>query len=257
MKTPSLKIALSALTVLLSCTITSAETVAQFAASLRPPPNGGFYARFRMQIVDQKEKQTLQLHMKGRNVGDKNELLCQVIYPKNRKGEGVLIRRKNGRFLSAALADASGRVKQLSKQELKRPLFGSAMCLEDLNQSFFEWPNQRQRGVAAIRKTPCIVMESRPPNNPSPIYGLIVSWIDSAKRVAIRIEKFAPNKKLVRVIVADKVVKLRNGRYGVKRFTVSTPTSARTTILEGVSHKIVEYGNSSFTLDALKHVSAP
>ncbi len=131
------------------------------------------------------------------------------------------------------------------------------MCLEDLNQNFLEWPNQRQRGTATVDKTPCVVIESRPNETDTPIYGLIVCWIDNQKRVAVRIEKFLPNKKLARVIVADKVVKLRNGRYGVKKFTVSTPTTSRTTILEGVSHKTVNYDDSAFTLNAMKHVSAP
>ena len=68
----------------------TANDLASRLSALRQ--NGASYVRVRMEIKGA-TKETLQLQIKERRTKNSSEVVYQVLYPKERKGESVLLRK--------------------------------------------------------------------------------------------------------------------------------------------------------------------
>ena len=89
----------------------------QLAAKLRAKETGSTLVRIRM--VDGKG-QTLQVQIKSRVSGSTADVVYQILFPKERKGESVLLHRSGNKF-SATLFTPPNTIKQiveLSQAEL-------------------------------------------------------------------------------------------------------------------------------------------
>src|SRR5690349_2641343 len=70
----------------------SSITAHELASRLSALRDGVSYVRLRMEIKGD-AKETLQLQIKERRTIDSSEVVYQVLYPKERKGESVLLRK--------------------------------------------------------------------------------------------------------------------------------------------------------------------
>src|SRR5262245_39716703 len=70
----------------------SSMTANDLASRLSALRHGVLYVRLRMEIKGA-AKETLQLQIKERRTTNSSEVVYQVLYPKERKGESVLLRK--------------------------------------------------------------------------------------------------------------------------------------------------------------------
>jgi len=62
-------------------------------------------------------------------------------------------------------------------------------------------------GSEVINRVDCQILESKPDSASDSIYGKVRSWIDPARSVPLRIEKYSASGELVRRIDTDKVAR--------------------------------------------------
>src|SRR3954464_7294247 len=74
----------------------SDEAGSQLAAKLRAKESGSTFVRIRMQSGS--GNQTLQVQIKSRVSNAASDIIYQILFPKERKGESVLLHRSGSKF---------------------------------------------------------------------------------------------------------------------------------------------------------------
>lgn len=216
--------------------------------------DGESYIRLRMEIAGAK-KETLQLQIKQRRIKAGSEVLYQVLFPKERKGEAVLLRKIGSRPATGSTLTAGGSLQPISK--LQTPLFGGELSYEDIIDNFFGWEQQAIVGTDTVDGVNCQVLESKPGKGNRSSYGSVKSWIDVRRMVPLRVEKYSDSGQLVRQIVTTKVVS-DAGRHIPANLSVSSGGKEAPTVIEGsrIRHD-VKYGDTGFSEAGVKDIAAP
>ena len=136
-------------------------------------------------------------------------MLYQVLWPAESKGQSLLIERR-GDSVTGFLFEPPGTVKKLSATLLAQPFFGSDLAIEDLAEDFWDWPSQKIVGEETIDKRLCTIVESRPPANAESSYLVVKTWIAPELALPLRVEKYGKNRRLIRRIMADRIMKVNN-----------------------------------------------
>ncbi len=181
-------------------------------------------------------KTVLQLQIKSRRSSSTTELVYQVLWPKERKGEGFLLKKSGNGASSGTLRVLPNTLKNLSSSELKEGIFGSDLSYEDLVENFYSWGDQAIIGTEVVERVSCQVLESKPSGSASP-YSKVQSWIDLKRMVPLRVDKYSRSGKLVRRIITTRVAKDDRGREIPASFSVQGPGLGAPTIIEGASSK--------------------
>src|ERR1044071_1887259 len=84
-------------TLLLSTAANAADSGADLAASLRAKEQGSSFVRIRMQLGSG-DNQVLQVQIKSRVSDAASDIVYQILFPKERKGESVLLHRSGQKF---------------------------------------------------------------------------------------------------------------------------------------------------------------
>src|SRR5256714_13848944 len=126
------------------------DTGSQLAAKLRAKESGSTLVRIRMQAGNQ----ILQVQIKSRVSAGAADIVYQILFPKERKGESVLLHRAGNKF-SATLFTPQNNLKSIGSAEIKQSLFGSDLCYEDIIDSPFAWSQQTIVGTENMDATPC------------------------------------------------------------------------------------------------------
>ena len=236
----------------LPLTAGAAESAPDLAAALRAKEAGSTFVRVRMQ-VGSGENQVLQLQIKSRVSDATSDIVYQVLFPKERKGESVLLHRSGEKFNGSALTGNT--VKSIAADQMKQPLFGSDLSYEDIIDNPFRWSQQAVVGNEPVDNIPCQILESKPGKHSSS-YASVKTWVDPRRLVPLRIEKYDSSGKLVRRINITRVLLDGNDSlpadlkvYG-PRGTVTEITGSR--IKRGLN-----YPDTEFTPDGLKQLNAP
>jgi hypothetical protein len=216
--------------------------------------HGTSYVRLRMEIKGA-TNETLQLQIKERRTKDSFEIVYQVLYPKGRKGESVLLRRIGNQPASGSVFVPPNTVRPID--DLKEPLFGSDLSYEDVVENFFAWEQQAIVGTEKVDGVTCPILESKPGEGRRSIYGSVRSWIDVRRLVPLRVEKYASSGQLLRRIDTTRVV-ADAGHHIPADLTVGEARPDSTTLLDGsrISHNVA-YTDSDFTAEGLKEIAAP
>ena len=74
----------------------AADTASELATKLRAKQSGSMFVRIRMEIGSG-ENQTLQIQIKSRVSDAAGDIVYQILFPKERKGESVLLHRSGNR----------------------------------------------------------------------------------------------------------------------------------------------------------------
>src|SRR5687768_6091635 len=138
--------------------------------------DGTSYIRLRMEISGG-AKDALQLQIKSRASRAGTDLVYQVLFPKDRKGEAVLLRRSGGR-MSGAVFTPPDTVRPLASAQFDEPLFGSDLCYEDVIDNFFAWGQQAIVGTEVVDRVNCTILESKPGKGDRSSYSSVRSWVD-------------------------------------------------------------------------------
>jgi hypothetical protein len=117
-------------------TMTGKELAARLSEQRQ---NGSSYVRLRMDI-NGATKETLQLQIKERRMKSSTEVVYQVLFPKERKGESVLVRKIENRAATGSIFVPPNTLRSID--DLKGPLLGSDLAYEDIVDNFFAWDQQ-------------------------------------------------------------------------------------------------------------------
>jgi hypothetical protein len=216
--------------------------------------NGASYVRLRMEIKGA-TRETLQLQIKERRTKDSSDVVYQVLYPKERKGESVLLRKTGTLPARGSVFVPPNSVRPID--DLKEPLLGSDLSYEDVIENFFAWQQQAIVGTEEVQGVKCTILESKPGREERSIYGSVRSWIDVRRLVPLRVEKYASSGQLLRRIDTTRVV-ADAGQHIPADLTVSGARPDSSTLLDGsrIRHNVI-YTDRDFTVEALKEIATP
>jgi outer membrane lipoprotein-sorting protein len=230
--------------------LSASELAARLSAKHQ---DGTAYIRLRM---EQSAGVALQLHIKSRVSRGNTELIYQVLFPKERKGESVLL-RKSGNQLSGVFFRPPDASRQLTVAQLDEPLFGSDLSYEDVIDSFFTWDQQAIVGTEVVDRVNCTILESKPSKGRRSSYSSVRSWVDPRRLVPLRVEKYSSPGHLTRRFDTTRVVTDDKGRAIPANLTVRGPNGS-VTELDGsrIKHD-VKFSDAEFTAEGLKAVTVP
>lgn len=213
--------------------------------------DGASYVRLRMEISGAK-KETLQLQIKQRRTKHAAEVVYQVLWPKERKGESVLVRKVGSRAANGSVFVPPNTVRAID--DMSAPLFGSDLSYEDLVEDCYAWDQQALVGTEEVDGVACQILESKPGKSERSSYSRVRSWIDLRRLVPLRIEKYA-GSQVVRRIDTTRVV-TDAGHAIPANLLVRKPGSASATALDGsrIKHDVT-YSDREFTSEGLGEIA--
>jgi hypothetical protein len=261
-KTMSSRISLACLGILVAITcsaepdpvlLSARELAARLAAKQQ---DGNAYVRMRMEISGA-AKTTMQLELKSRASRGGTEVVYRVLWPKERKGEAVLLRKIGSRPITGAIFSPSSGLRTLSGFQDR--LFDGDLSYEDAVDNFFAWDQQEIVGTETVDRVNCQVLESKPGKGAHSSYSSVRSWIDPRRLVPLRVEKYGPSGKLLRRIDTSRIVTDDRQRTIPANFVVRGPGGSSVTDIDGarIRHG-VNFSDEEFTPEGLKRgASAP
>ena len=230
------------------------QSASDLAAGLRAKEQGSSFVRVRMQIGSG-QNQILQLQIKSRVADAASDIVYQVLFPKERKGESVLLHRSGEKFNGTTLTPPNT-VKPIAAEQMTQSLFGSDLSYEDIIDNPFRWSEQAIAGTENIDNIACQILESKPGKSHSSSYSSVKSWIDPKRLVPLRIEKYDSSGKVLRRINITRVLLDGNDSLPAD-LKVYGPKGGATAISGSRIKRGVNYADGEFTPDGLKQLTAP
>lgn len=230
----------------------SAGELASRLSALRA--DGASYVRLRLEIKGASSA-TLQLQIKQRQTKDAAEIVYQILFPKERKGESVLLRKTGSRPATGTVFLPPNTVRAID--DLQAPLLGSDLSCEDVIENFFAWAQQTAVGSEEVDGVTCQILESKPGKGDRSNYGSVRSWIDTRRMVPLRVEKYSRSGQLLRRIDTTRVV-ADAGHHLPANLTVRGTRADSSTLLDGskIRHDVT-YTDRDFTAEGLKEIAPP
>jgi len=223
----------------LAAAIQDGSSTVRLKLETRPSPNG--------------PKSAIQVAVKSRRSATSTDLVYQILWPKERKGEAFLLRRSDTRPATGAVFTPPDSLRPLSASSLQEAVFGTDLAYEDLLDNFFAWEQHSLVGTEVVDRIPCHILESKPGKGTRSTYARVRSWIDTKKLVPMRIEKYLPSGELERRIDTTRVAKDDTGRPVAASFSVRRPGQGSLTELEGSnSRHDITLTDADFTPEALR-----
>lgn len=195
-------------------------------------------------------KHVRQLLIKGHRDAGQSTMLYQQVWPGESPGPTLVV-EDAGDHPPQGFLHQSGRAVQLTVPMLADQVFDSDLTIEDLTQSFWDWPSREIVGEEAIGEYRCAIVEFRPgPNTPTE-YSLVKVWLSSELAVALRVEQFGQDGELIKRIGLYRILKL-NDRWLPAIVTVEPADGQSRTVLEGVGFESdLHLTANDFGIDAI------
>ena len=229
------------------------------ASAVAAKQEGTAYVRLRLQVKPSGNaaEETLQIQIKERRTKTATDLVYQVLWPQQRKGESVLLHQEAGRPASGSVFTPPDKSQTLTASQLREPFFGSDLSYLDVVEDPLSWENQTVTGTEAVNGVDCTVLESKPSKGESE-YAKVRSWIDTNRLVQLRIEKYLASGELKVRIDTSRVANDDKGRPIPANLTVQNLKKGSVTELDGSRIKhTVTFNDSEFTPEGLRQVVAP
>jgi Outer membrane lipoprotein-sorting protein len=230
------------------------------AANLSALQDGASYIRLRLEVKQPTgtTKISLQLQIKERRTRTTTDLVYQVLWPKERKGEAILLHKAVGSPPTGSLFFPPDKASPLNASQMNEAFFDSDLSYEDFIENFFGWENQAIVGTEILNRVSCLILESKPGKGEPSSYASVRSWIDSRRLVPLRVEKYLPSGQLARRIETTRVAADDKGRLIPADLTVRGPREDSVTNLDGsrIRHDVV-YTDRDFTPESLSDALAP
>jgi hypothetical protein len=229
------------------------------SGSLSALQEGTSYVRLRLEVKQPGDtvKIALQLQIKKRRTKAITDVVYQVLWPKERKGEAFLLHQIDGSPATGWLFIPPDKLRPLKASQMSEAFFGSDLSYEDVIENFFRWKNQAIVGNEVLNRVNCLILESKPDSEVSS-YARVRSWIDPQRLVPLRVEKYLPSGQLARRIDTTRVAPDDKGRPIPADLTVRGLQGNSVTDLDGsrIRHEVV-YTDREFTPEGLAEVQAP
>lgn len=230
------------------------ESASDLAGRIRAKEQGTSYIRVKMETAGTPES-VLQIQIKSRVSPEGTDLVYQILFPKERKGESVLLRRSGSR-ISGTKYTVAGGASTIGLESLNDSLFGTALSYADVIDNGFSWPEQSLVGTEVINRVDCQILESKPAGAQRSAYASVRTWVDPGRLVPLRIEKRAKDGSVIRRIEITRV--LKEGDESIPIDLTVTPSSGAVTRVSGASIKRgVTYDDAVFTPEGLSTLTPP
>ena len=220
--------------------------------------DGSSYVRLRMVVSQPSEESAIQIQIKARRTKTDTDVVYQILWPKERKGESVLLRKTGDRSASGSIFVPPSTLRPLDASQMKEPLFGSDLSYEDLVDNFFAWEQQALVASEDVDGVSCQILESKPGKGDRSSYGRVRTWVDVRRLVPLRIEKYSASGALARRIDASNVVTDDIGRHVPANLTIRGAQKNSVTEIDGsrIKHDVT-YADGQFTPEGLREVTIP
>ncbi|KAB2641688.1 MAG: outer membrane lipoprotein-sorting protein [Verrucomicrobia bacterium] len=228
------------------------ELAAQLSSSIQ---DGSSVLRVKMEInaASGGGKTVLQIQVKSLRSKNSTDLIYQILWPKERKGESFLLHKSAGRAPSGTLFTPPAAMLPVTAAKIKDGVFSSDLAYEDLVENFFAWEKQASVGSEVINRVPCQILESKPGKGDDTGYSQVRSWIDTKLMVTMRVEKYKGAGKLAKRIDTTRVSKDDTGKWIGSSFSLQRPGQNSTTAIEGSNSKHgMTFSATDFTPEALR-----
>ena len=237
---------------LLALPANAAETATELAARLSASQqDSSSLVRLKMEA----RGVTLQLQIKQRRTANATEIVYQILWPKERFGESVLLKKISNQDATGTLFVPPATVRQL---DMKDALFGSDVSYADVLENFFAWPNQAIVGTEVMKRVDCQILESKPGKGQRSNYTSVRTWVDTKRLVPLHIEKYNAAGQVIRRIDSGRIVTDDIGRHVPAGLTVTDLRTNSVTELDGSKLKHdVNYIDNDFTTEGLKQAVTP
>jgi hypothetical protein len=230
----------------------AADSGSELAAKLRAKESGSTFVRIRMADAS---GEILQVQIKSRVSAGAADIVYQILFPKERKGESVLLHR-SGNKISGTLFTPPDTLKQLGAAEMNQALFGTDLSYEDIIDNPFAWSRQAIVGTQDIDRFSCQILESKPGNDHSSSYASVKTWVDPRRMVPLQIEKYDSSGKVVRRVNITRML-LDGGDSLPADLEVSGPRGSVTHITGSGIKRGLNYPQTEFTPENLKQLRVP
>ncbi|MBP7949186.1 MAG: outer membrane lipoprotein-sorting protein [Verrucomicrobiales bacterium] len=234
----------------------AAELAGQLAGGGR---QGSAFVRLRVEVrqLAAKSRLVLQVQVKSRRSPARTELVYQVLWPKERKGEAILLTRVGGAAPSGTRLVPPSGAQPMAASAFANRLFGTDLLLADLIEEHFGWKHQNLAGTEEIDGIRCDILESRPGKGEWAGCATVRSWIDPRRLVPMRIEKYSSSGQLLRRIDTLKVVR-QDGWHFPARFLVRQSGQDSESEFEAVrGERGVTFADEDFTAQGLGRLDPP
>lgn len=215
--------------------------------------DGSAMVRLKMEVRQGSAKTVYQIQVKSRRTSASTEIIYQVLWPKDHKGESLLLRKPANGSLSGTALTLPETLTPISSAKMKDAVFGGDLSYEDLVENFFAWPQQAIVGSETVDRVPCQILESKPGRGDHSSYSRVRSWIDVKRSVPMRIEKYSESGQLARRIDTKRVAEDDRDKRVPASLTVQRPGQGTITEIDGSSVRHdVSYTDADFTPEALR-----
>lgn len=219
--------------------------------------DGSTYFRLKMDTKGAGGQGTIQVQIKQRRSANSTELVYQILWPKDRAGEAVLLKR-SGNSTSGTTLTPPDKITKLGASAMDEPLLGTALTRADALENFFSWSDQKISGTEEVNRVECQVLDSRPAKGQSATAGGVRSWIDVRRMVPMRVEKYDASGKTLTRIETTRVLTDEKGRNLPANLTVTNVKTGAVTELDGSKLKRdISYDDADFTPAGLTRMDAP
>jgi hypothetical protein len=231
-----------------SASLNAKELAAKLSAART---DGASLVRMRMEVKQPPGtvKTALQIQIKERRTRAGTDTVYEVLWPKERKGEAVILHGGGGKATTGYLVGANEKPRPIGSAS--QAVFGSDLSYQDLVENFFVWQQQTLAGEEAVGRVNCVILESKPGGRDQSIYSSVKSWIDARRLVPMRVEKYSGGK-LVRRIDTTKVASDDRGHPIPANLEVRGPRGNSVTELDGsrIKHD-VDFKDEEFTPEGI------
>ena len=196
-------------------------------------------------------KRVLQLQIKQRRTKTGTDLLYQVLWPNEHKGEAVILHQTQGTAKGLIIVPQQP-VRTIKSSQMDDGLFDSDLSYQDAVENFFAWKKQAIVGAEMINNVNCQILESKPDSSSASIYAKVRSWIDPRRFVPMRIEKYSSSGELVRRIDITRVARDEKDHPIPANLTVHGPRKNSVTEFNGAHiDQDVSFTDADFTPEGI------
>ena len=218
--------------------------------------DGASVVRLKMEVRGA-ARSTVQLQAKARRTEAGTDVLYQVLWPKERKGEGFLLHQPANGEAGGHAFSPPGSLTPLGPGKMSEAALGSALSYQDFIENFFAWPSQSLVGTGTVERVPCAILESKPGKGGRSIYSMVRSWIDTKRLVTMRVEKYAGSGQLLRRIQTTRVAEDDQDRRVPATLVAQCAGRDGETEIEGTNIRHdVTLADADFTPEALRAMAA-
>ena len=225
-----------------------AMSAAELAGRMDAVSQGSALIRTKLEVQSlDGAKHVLQLQIKQRRTKATTDLLYQVLWPNEHKGETVILHQAQGASKGSIIIPQQP-VRAIKASQMDEGLFDSDLSYQDAVENFFAWKKQAVIGSEAINGVNCQILESKPDSSSASIYGKVRSWIDPHRFVPMRIEKYSSSGELVRRIDITRVARDEKHNPIPASLTVHGPRKNSVTEFNGARiDQDVNFTDADFT----------